>query len=585
MLKVLLIFFILSFASLQAAPIIIGTDLQTQDILKGAGLYIDSEGNKSVDEVLEEPSLFSTFGSEKVELGFTTDQVWIKFAIKNSSPLQLHPLLELDNPQLDHIQLYKVDGTQIISHESTGLLESYDFEGMLNFNFHLTLKPESTQHYLLHVSTTGSALYFKASVMRQETLIYQEIRHQLVRALYLGLIIGLIIYNLFIYFFTRDINYLYYVAYHTSMVLIYSSLTTITKHIFSPWVMTVDAFMGLYYFIGAMVFMLLFTRSILKLQQFKWIDAGIKMFLLIDLILVILIMTCCYPIHATITSALLGSLYLISVCFYLKYKDHQYATYIVLGWSVSLIGSISLVLYQIGWAPYLDSVPYLYESTVIFEAILFSIVLARRINHTEELAKALATQKVLIKELHHRVKNNMQLIISLYRLKFSYVKNNAISTRLLENENNIIAMSTIHEVLYAQDAFDRLDTRVYFQKLIGLLQTSLTEKGISIIFKRSVDLPAQQAIYCGIILNELVTNAMKYAFDEGQEGKIVIALYEKKNKVIFKIKDDGKGYDQNKKTKSFGLTLVKALAEGELHAKVKIKSDDGTSYRMTWDKS
>ncbi len=584
MIKIWLTLFLLFFTSLIADPLIINTELRPQNVLKGASLYIDADGNRSVEEVLDDFSLFTVFDSEKIDLGFTTDQVWIRFSIKNSSARPLHPVLELDNPMLDYIELYEIKESQVISHESTGLLSPYDFEGPLNFNFELSIEPETTQDYLLQVNTTGSSLYFKATIMTQKALCQKELQHQLIQTLYLGLIIGLIIYNFFIYFFSRDTNYLYYVGYQIFMVLTYSSLTTITKHIFEPKVMAIDAFMGLYYLIGAMAFMLLFTRSILKLHEIKWIDNGIKVFLLLDMILLSLIMTCCYPIHATIALTLLGSLYLIVISLYLKYKGHPYATYIVVGWSVSLTGSISLILFQLGKAPYMETSPYIYEFTVVFEAILFSIVLGKRINHNKALAKALATQKVLVKELHHRVKNNMQLIISLYRLKFSYVKDNAISSRLIENENNIIAMSAIHEVLYAQEDLEQLDTQTYFQQLIDLLHHSLNQRNISIVFNSSVSLPPQQAIYCGIILNELVTNAIKYAFQERKKGEIEISLYEKKKKVTFCIKDNGIGFDESVKTESFGLVLVKALAEGELHATMEIDTEDGSSYCFKWDR-
>lgn len=579
------LFFLLTlfYVSLYATPISLDRPLTPKNILKEAAIFIDIDGNRSVKEVLAEPSLFTAFDRDKIELGFTGDHVWIRFKLINKSTSVMKPHLVLDNPMLDHIDLYRIEDAQVVSFEHTGLLRPYDFQGTLDFDFGLNIPPDEEQEYLLHVSTTGSALYFNATVMDQQDFFHRELHHQLLITLFIGLILGLIVYNFFIFFFTRDIIYLYYVGYQCFVILNYASLTTISKHLLGPRAIAIDAFMGIYYLIGAMSMMLLFTRSFLKLQDLPLIDLGIKTLLFLGGLLILLTASCCYLIDVSVYLTLLSSFYLLGISLFMWFKGHPHAIYILLGWSVSLFGSISLMLYQMGSAPYIKTLPYLYESTVVFEALLFSIVLARRLNHTEALTSALATQKILTRELHHRVKNNMQLIISLYRLKFSYVKDNTISTRLIENENNIIAMSTIHEALYAQEDLQRLDTEAYFKTLISLFHTSIEKQGITVVFDCRASLYPQQAIYCGIILNELVTNSIKYAFRPEKRGTIFIALYDQGTKTIFHISDDGKGFDRDAKHDSFGLELVKALAEKELQAKMMIESVEGTAYLITWD--
>lgn len=584
MYKLSLALLLLLLGYLHATPIIIERPLTPTDILKDAKVFIDMDRDMTIDALLADPSRLTPFRQKKIDLGFTDAQVWIQFSLKNDSSTQLQAVLDIDNPMLDYIDLYRIEDARVVSFKQTGLLSDYDFQGPLDFSFTLDIPPGQTQEYILQVRSAGSALYFNAKLMDNDAFVIKELHHQLIVTLYLGLIIGLIIYNLFIFIFTRDKNHLYYVGYQTSMVLIYTSLTTITKHIYPPWLMAADAFWGLYYLVSASMFMLLFTWSFLKLRQFVWIDRTIKAILLMYLLLLLLIATCCYPIHATIGLTLLSSLYLIIISIYLKYKRHPYATYIMVGWSVSLTGSISLTLYQMGLAPHVESYPYLYESTVVFEAILFSIVLAKRLNHAKALAKALSTQKVLTRELHHRVKNNMQLIISLYRLKFSYVKDNPISARLIENENNIIAMSMIHEALYAQDDLERLDTDLYFKKLVELLHHTISKQNITIDYDCKTSLNPQQAIYSGIILNELVTNSIKYAFEPEQAGRITITLYDEGKKTHFEIADDGKGFDPDEHKEAFGISLVKALAKRELHATMEIDSSKGTAYHLIWER-
>lgn len=582
--KTSLLFLILSYLCLQADPIMLGRALVPQDILSRSMIYIETEANSTIEDVIEEPRHFRTSRQEKLDLGFSDAQVWIRFALKNETDSMIRPVLVLDNPMLDHIDLYRIDGSEVLWSRQNGLLTDYDFKGALDFSFELEIPPGATQEFMLRVQTAGCALYFKATVMSKEESVFKEFHHQLMLSLFLGLVIGLIIYNLFIFFFTRDIIYLYYIGYQVSVILNYLSYTTISKHLLEPGLIAIDAFWGIYYLMGIMTFMLLFTRSLLQLQDSRWIDIGIKTFLaLIGLLLVFTASDCCYPIEMSVYLSLSSSLYLLAVSLYMWHLGRPNALYIILGWGVSLFGSISLLLYQLGLASYVESLPYLYESTVAFEAILFSIILARRLNHTRTVAKALDIQKLLTKEMHERVKDNMQLIIFLYRLKFSGIKDMALGNRLIENENNIIAMSTIHDALYVPEDLDHLDTQLYFQKLIEMYRQNMGDAEITIDYSCSVELPVQQAIHCGIILNELVTNAIKYAFEPGMKGTISIALYAQGPKTVFEIKDDGVGFDQAMKKDTFGLMLVKALAQGELHASVRLDSSAGSAYRFEWE--
>ena len=149
-------------------------------------------------------------------------------------------------------------------------------------------------------------------------------------------------------------------------------------------------------------------------------------------------------------------------------------------------------------------------------------------------------------------------------------------------QNRIAAMSHLHELLYKQENLHEIQTAVYFQIIVDELQESYF-KEIDIQLKISVDLETEEAIYGGLIVNELVTNSLKYAFDEdSEENKIVIKLYRKENKNYLEVKDNGKGYDTTKSSNSLGLTLVETLAVQQLGGEYNIDTSHGTRTIIEW---
>ncbi len=580
LLRVWLYLSFVTLLSLQA--ITLGSPLQTQDILKGSQVHISDESNRSVKEVLSDPSLFSSYEQEKVELGYTDQEIWTMFILENNSSDTSHPIIEIDNPILDYVHLYEIEDGRVVDHHLQGALLPLGPHGQLNFHFDLTVEANMTKQYLLHASSKSSALYFHATLMSHHDFIDKELLHQLALTLFFGLIIGLIIYNFFIYFFTKEVTYLYYIGYQLFTILAYASYTKIINHLLRPMMLQSDAYLGVFYLMGSVLFMLLFTRAFLHAERFPWIDLGMKVIALLAIINLAVSYSCCYLMDASSMLIMFTSGYLIISSLYLMSQKVPHALYFVVGWSTALTGLLMLGLHQVGLTPFPDSLLYLYPAGVAFEAILFSIMLARRINHVKALATALATQKVLTRELHHRVKNNMQLIISLYRLKFADVKNKAIKERLKESENNIIAMSTIHQILFEQKELEKLDTQTYFQRLLDAMRSSFAEKQISTTLNCSVSLTPDQAIHCGIILNEVVTNSIKHAFDEGVAGEITIALYEKESHIIFEMADNGKGYDKSTIDEGFGLMMLQALVRDNLHGTVEVVDQKGTAYRITW---
>jgi two-component sensor histidine kinase len=164
----------------------------------------------------------------------------------------------------------------------------------------------------------------------------------------------------------------------------------------------------------------------------------------------------------------------------------------------------------------------------------------------------------------------------MYRLKLAKYSDKNISNSLKEVEGTIQAMSATHEMLYAQKVVSQLDTQEYFFRLIERLKTSYNCSQIKIELNVDATLDIDTSIYIGIILNELVTNSLKYAFND-KKGSIKISLTQENQKYKLLVEDNGIGFDMTKESDTFGLELVKTLAEEELKGKLTINADNGVS--------
>jgi PAS domain S-box-containing protein len=208
-----------------------------------------------------------------------------------------------------------------------------------------------------------------------------------------------------------------------------------------------------------------------------------------------------------------------------------------------------------------------------------------------QLRNSLSRQEVLLREIHHRVKNNLAVIASLFYLESTHT-NDAKAVALLEDSRRRIrSMALVHETLYRSDNFASVDMAEYARILANEVMASyrpLTESMRLFTDLQPVRLSVDQAVPCGLILNELVSNAFKHAFPDNRSGAVHVSLRESEGKCIMCVADDGIGLpvDLNVTTHhSLGLRLVRLLAK-QLRASVEIdRRSPGTEGRVTFDRS
>ena len=213
--------------------------------------------------------------------------------------------------------------------------------------------------------------------------------------------------------------------------------------------------------------------------------------------------------------------------------------------------------------------------------------------HAEERVKAsLKEKEVLLQEIHHRVKNNMQIIVSLLTLQCVNIEDKSYLDMFKDAMDRIKSMALVHEKLYQSKDLTKVDITGYIRSLVENLILTHVAKSDRVSLKideHGVSLGLDSAIICGLIINELVTNSLKYAFQGDKKGEIGIGIkMTAEDEIEIRVADNGVGIPDNidiKNSNTLGLQIVTALAEQQLNGKLSLVSGTGTQYRIRFKES
>lgn len=226
--------------------------------------------------------------------------------------------------------------------------------------------------------------------------------------------------------------------------------------------------------------------------------------------------------------------------------------------------------------------------------ILIGIFLAYRnktktnkllITQKEAIAQRDKEKEVLLKEIHHRVKNNLQIISSILNIQSRKLEDDSAKKAVKEGQSRIKSMSLIHEKLYGSNELSIVNMKEYIEDLSQFLFSTYKTKAnvISKIEAEEFSLDIDKAIPIGLILNELISNSLKYAFNEQDEGQLQVVFKQNKDKLELQVSDTGKGLPENfEEMKNMGMRLVSSLTE-QIEGVLDVKSDLGTSFTITFD--
>ena len=223
------------------------------------------------------------------------------------------------------------------------------------------------------------------------------------------------------------------------------------------------------------------------------------------------------------------------------------------------------------------------EGTMVLSAI---VDISDRKHKEESIQASLREKDILLGEIHHRVKNNLQIVHSLLDLQSTNIVDAQVLGMLRESQNRVRSMALIHQTLYESKDFARVDFRNFLDTLLPTLVSSYgvgSERIRLGVELTEVLLPINAAIPCGLVVNELVSNALKHAFPGQSRGEITISLaYEGDQQVLLTVSDTGVGVPAEfdiDRTTTLGLQLV-ALLVDQLGGTLTIRRCDPTRFEL-----
>jgi PAS domain S-box-containing protein len=214
-------------------------------------------------------------------------------------------------------------------------------------------------------------------------------------------------------------------------------------------------------------------------------------------------------------------------------------------------------------------------------AVVTFLDITQRKDHEGKIIKSLKEKEVLLKEVHHRVKNNMAVINALLSLQASYIEDPDANEKFIETQNRIRAMALVHDKLYAAEDFSTINFSEYVETLSRHISGTMGDNFDIDIDIAPFDLEPDTLIPCGLLINEVLTNSFKHAFDGSNDKKITLTANRNDNGTItLVIKDNGKGlpegFDMSRST-GLGLKLIDSLLT-QLHGTVEVKNEGGAVF-------
>jgi len=601
--KFILVFVIFLSLNLNATSISIDENSSNIDILKISEVYIDTNNSLTKKEVSSQ----NFIKNEKsiINLGIVPNTaLWVRFTLKNDSNKSIKKILEYGNPETEDLYFFSKNRLII-----DGMFHHHFDRKTLNPIFHIKLAPYQTQTFYIKAHCKISTLITELTLFNEVDFLHNDYKHTIFIFIFFSVIMTLFLYNLMLLIFTKDITYFYYILYLSTMMFFESVYLGVAQLYFFTNEISEFVTKGTIGYISMLLIpMILFTMSFLNSKRFSKLHNILKIYLYILPMVSLLsfnnfffdlnIMIIFFPLAFT----------LIYTAIYALQHGTKEALYYLVGWSMLIISLTLSVSESIGTG---TNIPYMNEIAFMLEAFMFSLALAHRIRvisqakrdtdikfinfqqkeqellknlvsqKTQDLQNSLEEKEILYKELNHRVKNNLQMVLSLIKLQIASTRTEATKEELTITKNRISSIAKLYEILHLNGDKTNFETRLYFQSIVQNVQNNFTLK-IEIIYDIKYNISVNNTIYCGLILNELVTNSFKYAFKKS--GTINISTYENKNILYLVVSDNGCGFETEEKS-SLGLTIVNTLAQKQLKGRVAIESNKGTKTTISWRKN
>lgn len=607
--KCLYIFVLLFASSFLFANKLIAKEKIVEDLSSSSYVFLDNKNSETIYTIKNKE--FKKIESLKaLSYGYAPKfTVWMKIELSNNTNKVQKRILQYESPLTTHVNFYYDD--KVINE---GLFQISPSRKVLKPYFELTLEAKEKKIYYFQLSSKITTLIVDYKLYKTEEFFLEEISKQNILVFFFSSMFILAVYNLLIYFIVKSKSYLFYVFYIISISLhqfFYTGYSTL--FIQDPYL--VESIIKAASFIVALpvFFFSLFTISFTNTKDnhpllYKYLKIYLQVY---PIIIFALVYSQEQGWFRNIFSVILLILVLL-LTIYSVMKRNRQSYFLLIGWIIFFGSMISMYLASAGVYNIYNDMPYFVELFLVLEGVIFSFALADRIKvleneknkvqlslieyqkgetkrlqimvdeKTKELQTTVQDKEFLLKELNHRVKNNMQTIISLIRLQRDSIKDAKISEILIPIQNRLNAMSEVHQMLYTSDEnLSVISPTEYFESIVNGIKETTYSEDIEVNYDIKTYLKSEEAVYCGLIINELVTNCVKHAF-LSNEGQIDIKFYDNEDKKVLEVKDNGIGFPDYFE-ESFGMSLMRSLIEIYLNGNIEIVNDGGAHITITWN--
>ncbi len=589
---------LLLFLPLSLAHAAIDVKNMNRPLLLSSKIYVDKSG-KTFKEIVKSAK-FIPFNKQEINLGFTRNTtLWIHFTLYNSGEKKETKILQIRNPLLEDVSLYKK--TQKLQHKGT-LYQSIPRDE-LHTIFEIRVQPKELQEYYLKVRNTTTALRLSIRLKDKLDYLKDEYHEQNIIFIFLSILGLLFLYNFVLYLYTKERVYVFYLLYLFALLFQQSTYLGITQMFAPSWFVYYDNLAVVFKVNLLFISAVLFAKSFLQTQRYEKINKIYNAILALGLIEIPLFGSPWFYLpEVSIVTALFFIYFNMYAAIYIYKHGKKEARFFVVGWAFQLVGFTLMIIDGLGFTSIMGELTDIVMFLTALEAIVLSLAFIDRYSifkkekerldtslmqelqkrqeivelevqkATEKLKTSLENEKNLLKELHHRSKNNLQLILSLVRMQEDETEDKGLCLGLQELEGRINSIAKIYTVLDIKEDLQKIDMAAYIEELCEDIK-ALSQKNIIYEYEiRNISLPLRSAGYVGLIVNELVTNSIKYV--QKEQISIHIKMYEKEGRYVLRLQDNGAGFSLDDAAKEhLGMKLIVALVENQLHGTFTLQED------------
>ncbi|MBL4709846.1 MAG: ATP-binding protein [Flavobacteriales bacterium] len=554
--------------------------------------FEDVNSSHSIESVQEEK--FQLAPERIINLGITKSTLWVKIKL-NTKNLSPEAVLEVTNAFFDNIILFYTLKNKKLIQDTLGILYPHSKNKLKHYLPAFVVPTDELDSPIVFFKIESRwSMLVQLKAKTKENFYKERVTSYLIAGLLIGGLLLMGIYNLFLFFSTRDFSYFLYVLALFGAILSQGYIFGILIPYLSPespefslrFPIIIMACTGLFsawftirfleikntskFFYSLLISGIFFSLFSISLELLKFDDLSRK----VNIIEVIGI-----------------SCIIFSAACYSLIKGNKIALYFTIAWSFYLSGLIVFALKTIDLIPHNTFTRYFMMVGTFMEVLLLSFALGHKYylvrvekerlerqtrkeleilvkEQTAELENSLEEKGVLLKEVHHRVKNNLQIIISLLDLQVASIKDPKNKEVFTQSMSRIYSMSLIHQKLYQSDNLVRINIKGYLEELFTYVQNSYYSETQEITYQLSLDkveLALAKAVPLGLIVNELLSNSFKHGLRHKHKGQIKMSLEFKEKTMRLIVADSGLGFDEDGQElnvkKSLGLFLVKSLVK------------------------